>query len=90
MNKFNESDSQGLSWRGCRVLCRIYIDFEAFEKLTSYLYPNIGSLMKQVKSPDLFNRYFAEQGIDTEMLGIDMSPCDLGNFSAIYALFLTS
>ena len=46
--------------------------------------------MKQVKSPDLFNLYFAVQGIDTEMLGIDMSPCDLGNFSASYALFLTS
>ena len=46
--------------------------------------------MKQVKSPDLFNPYFAVQGIDTEMLGIDMSPCDLGNFSASYVLFVTS
>ena len=49
---------------------------EAFEKSTRSLYPIIGSPIKQVKSPDLFNRYFAEQGIDTEMLGIDVSPCD--------------
>ena len=63
---------------------------EAFEKSTRSLYPIIGSPIKQVKSPDLFNRYFAEQGIDTEMLGIDVSPFDLGYFSTSYALFLTS
>ncbi len=54
--------------------------FEAFEKSTRSLYPIIGSPIKQVKSPDLFNRYFAEQGIDAEMVGIDVAPRDLGDF----------
>ena len=54
--------------------------FEALEKSTRSLYPIIGSPIKQVKSPDLFNRYFAEQGIDAEMVGIDVAPRDLGDF----------
>jgi hypothetical protein len=73
---------------GVAVFCAGFtLIFEAFERSKSYLYPNIGFIKKQVKSPDLFNLYFAVQGIDTEMLGIDMSPCDLDNFSASYALF---
>ena len=64
--------------------------FAAFEKSTRSLYPIIGSTIKQVKSPDLFNRYFAEQGIDTKMVGLDVSPCALGSFSTSYALFSTS
>jgi len=54
--------------------------FEVFEKSTRSLYPIIGSPIKQVKSPDLFNRYFAAQGIDAEMAGIDVAPRDLGDF----------
>lgn len=54
--------------------------FEVLEKSTRSLYPIIGSPMKQVKSPVLFNRYFAEQGIDAEMVGIDVAPFDLGDF----------
>ncbi len=54
--------------------------FEAFEKSTRSLYPIIGSPIKQIKSPDLFNRFFAELGIDAEMVGIDVAPRDLGDF----------
>ncbi len=54
--------------------------FEIFEKSTRTLYPIIGSPIKQVKSPDVFNRYFAEQGIDAEMVGVNVPPHDLGGF----------
>lgn len=47
---------------------------------TTSFYTMIGTPVIQVKSPALYNRYFADHGMDAVMIAVDVPPDQVGNY----------
>ena len=51
---------------------------------TTQLYIIVGHPISQVKSPEIFNAWFAKKGIDAVMLPLDIAPDGLASFAQLF------
>ncbi len=62
------------------IASSVSVMFEVLSETDGFLYPIIGNPIEQVKSPDLFNQYFYESGLEARMVAIKVASSELGIF----------